>query len=199
MQFCFRVKAGVSSAPRSTDPLRDRTTSGLFANHAERWETELILEGTELDSYIKSNGRWLFHAIAEDSLEAVEDLGIKPGGEVGRSSERDGFWRPRSGRIYLSTLAARVNLGQLDPAQIGADEEVVPRAWHAGERWVDTSPPLDERARADGTLADWAETTPGFDSSEVTSKSLWAGSVSYTGAVPAAAVQAADRRGFRRR
>ena len=141
-------------------------------------------------------------------------MGIKPGGEVGRSSERDGFWRPRSGRIYLSTLAvchrrqrdgdlpwgiARVNLGRLDPAQIGADEDLVQRAWHAGERWVEASPPLDEGARADGTLADWAETTPGFDSSEVTSKSLWAGSVSYTDAVPAAAVQAADRRGFRRR
>ena len=60
------------------------------------------------------------------------------------------------------------------------------RAWHAGEPWVDARPPSNERATADGTLADWAETTPGFDSSEVTAKSLWGGGISYADAVPAA-------------
>ena len=75
----------------------------------------------------------------------------------------------------------------------------MPGAGQGGVGWDAARPPDDERARADGTLADWAETTPGFDSPEVTFKSLWAGSVSYTAAVPAAAVQAADRRGFRRR
>lgn len=70
-------------------------------------------------------------------------------------------------------------------------------AWHAGDPWVDARPPND-RAPADGTLADWAEATPGFDSSEVTAKSLRGGSISYADAVPGAAVQAVDRRGYRR-
>ena len=72
------------------------------------------------------------------------------------------------------------------------------RAWHAGERWVEARPPLNEDANADGTLADWAEATPGLDSSEVTAKSLWGGSISYADPVPATAVQAVDRRGYRR-
>ena len=143
----------------------------------------------------------------------MEDVGIQPGGDVGRSNERRGSWRPRSGRIYLSTLAvchrrqrdgelpwgtARVDLAQLDPDRIGADEDLVQRAWHAGEPWVEARPPLNEDANADGTLADWAEATPGLDSSEVTAKSLWGGSISYADAVPATAVQAVDRRGYRR-
>ena len=176
------------------------------------WETELILDKTELDSYIKANGRWLYHATAEESLAGIEDSGIEPGSDAGRSSERRVFWRPRSGRIYLSTLGvchrrqragdlpwgiARVNLAQLDPDRIGPDEDLVQMAWNAGEPWVDMPPP-NERASADGTLAEWAETTPGFDSSEVTAKSLWGGGISYAGAVPAAAVQAVDRRGYRR-
>jgi hypothetical protein len=73
----------------------------------------------------------------------------------------------------------------------------VQMAWHAGDPWVDARPP-NERAPADGTLADWAETTPGFDRSEVTAKSLRGGSISYADAVSAAAVQAVDRRGYRR-
>jgi hypothetical protein len=173
-----------------------------------------VLDRTELDSYIKANGRWLYHATAEESLAEVEDLGIKPGSDPDYSNERDPFWRPRSGRIYLSTLEvchgrqrdgqlpwgiARVDLAQLEPDLIGPDEDLVQRSWHAGEPWVDAGPPLGERANADGTLANWAETTPGFDSSEVTAKSLWGGSISYAGAVPAAAVEAADRRGYRRR
>jgi hypothetical protein len=141
-------------------------------------------------------------------------VGIEPGSDVGRSNADGGFWRPRSGRTYLSTLAechrrqragdlpwgiARVDLSQLDPDHIGADEELAQRAWHAGEPWVDAPPPDNPGARADGTLAEWAEKTPGFDSSEVSSKSLWAGSISYADAIPPAAVQAADRRGYRRR
>ena len=174
---------------------------------------KLILDKTELDSYIKTNGRWLYHATAEESLAGIEESGIKPGSDVGRSNEHDGVWRPRSGRIYLSTLAvchrrqrdgdlplgtARIDLTQLDPDRIGADEDLVQRAWHAGEPWLDAPPPLKQVASADGTLAEWAETTPGFDGSEVTSKSLWGGGISYTDAVPAAAVQAVDRRGYRR-
>ena len=72
------------------------------------------------------------------------------------------------------------------------------RAWHAGEPWVVVPPPSNEGARTDGALADWAETTPGFDNPEVTAKSLWGGGISYANAVPAAAVQAVDRRGYRR-
>jgi hypothetical protein len=177
------------------------------------WETELILDRAELDSYLKANGRWLYHATAEESLAGIEDVGIQPDSDADRSSERLGFWRPRSGRIYLSTLEVchrrqragdlpwgivRVDLAQLDPDRIGADEDLVQRAWHAGEPWVDAGPPSNERAIADGTLADWAETTPGFDSSEVTAKSLRGGGISYADAVPAAAVQAVDRRGYRR-
>ena len=178
------------------------------------WETESILDRTELDSYVKANGRWLYYATAEDSLAGIEDSGIEPGSDVGRANEGQRFWRPRSGRIYLSTLAichrrqrdgdfpwgtARVDLAQLDPDRIGADEDLVQRAWDAGERWVDGPPPSNERANADGRLAEWAETTPDFDSSEVTAKSLWGGGISYADAVPAAAVQAVDRRGYRRR
>lgn len=177
-----------------------------------RWDTELILDRTELGSYVKSNGRWLYHATAEASLAEIADSGIKPDGDVGSSNEPHSFWRPRSGRIYLSTLAVchhrqragnlppgtvRVDLSQLDPDRIGPDEDLVQMAWHAGEPWVDARPP-NERAKADGTLADWAETTPGFDSSEVTAKSLWGGSISYADAVPAPAVQMVDSRGYRR-
>ena len=173
-----------------------------------------MLERTELDSYIKANGHWLYHATAEESLAEVEELGIQPGSDLDHPNERDPLWRRRPGRIYLSTLEvchgrqrdgqlpwgiARVDLAQLDPDLIGPDEDLVQRAWHAGGPWIDARPPLSERANADGTLADWAETTPGFDSSEVTAKSLWGGSISYAGAVPAAAVEAADRRGYRRR
>lgn len=178
------------------------------------WEAELILDRTELDSYIKANGRWLYYAIAEESLAGIEDVGIEPGGDVGRSKAGGGFWRPRSARTYLSTLAvchrrqragdmpwgiARVDLGQLDPDHIGADEELAQKAWQAGDPWVDARPPVNPGANADGTLADWAERTPGLDSSEVSSKSLWAGGISYAEAILPAAVQAADRRGYRRR
>jgi hypothetical protein len=92
---------------------------------------------------------------------------------------------------------ARIDLAQLDPDRIGADEDLVQRAWRAGEPWLDARPPLNQVASADGRLAEWAETTPGFDGPEVTSKSLRGGGISYTDAVPAAAVQAVDRRGYR--
>ena len=172
-----------------------------------------MIERTELDSYMKANGRWLFHATAEESLAEIEESGIKPGAGPGRPDKRRRFWQPRPGRIYLSTIAvchgrqraghvpwgmARVDLSQLDPDRIGSDEDLVQMAWHAGEPWIEASPPQNEHAIADGTLAQWAETTPGFDSSDVTAKSLRGGSISYADAIPAAAVQAVDRRGYRR-
>ena len=41
-----------------------------------------MLERTELDSYIKANGHWLYHATAEESLAEVEELGIQPGSDL---------------------------------------------------------------------------------------------------------------------
>ncbi len=181
---------------------------GRKDHQAPRWDTDVILDPTELDSYIKTNGRWLYHATAEDSLAGIEDRGIDPDS----ANEQHPFWR--SGRVYVSTLAVchyhqrngnlplgivRVDLTQLDPEQIGSDEDLVQKAFHAGEPWIDGRPPTYPSGEADRMLAEWAENTPGIDSQEVTAKSLLGGSISYAGPVPAAAVQVVDRRGYRQR
>jgi hypothetical protein len=69
------------------------------------------------------------------------------------------------------------------------DEDLVQHAWHRGERWVDSDPPLlgpdwKEGPQGEGTLAHWAETTPGFDAPSVTARSLMGGRISYRGTVP---------------
>jgi hypothetical protein len=49
-----------------------------------------------------------------------------------------------------------------------------------------------EGPSGEGTLAHWAETTPGFDAPEVAAKSLARGRIAYSGTIPPEALAAID-------
>jgi hypothetical protein len=140
----------------------------------------------------------------------LED-GIRPGSELGRWNTARTFHRTRPGHVYLATLehcrrlqasldlgagTVRVDLRRLDPSRIDPDEDLVQHAWHRGERWVDSDPPLlgpdwKQGPHGERTLAHWAETTPGFDTRTVTAGSLAGGRISYRGTVPPNALEVA--------
>lgn len=147
----------------------------------------------------------LFHVTPEQNMEAILRDGLRPGSEV-EQSVRDDFFRARPGHVYLinrsdipivevyaEPRAVAVDLSALDPALVDPDEDMVK------DRFPDivtVAPPhrecdaeLNELPGQDGALARWADTTPDFDRSEVTERSLLEGGrISYRGTIPASAI-----------
>lgn len=165
----------------------------------------MAIEPDVLEAWIAANGQWLYHAAPEADLPAILADGIRPGSELGRDNAPKPFHRTRAGHVYLCALehlerlqaggdlprtAVRVDLCELDPERIDPDEDCVQHArLFRGEFWVPVEPPIWDRdwqegPNGEGTLAYWAESTPGFDAPEVTARSLDRGRVSYRGTVP---------------
>jgi hypothetical protein len=159
---------------------------------------------------IRLSAAHVYHATPAANVEAILREGLKPGSEVGRSQSGDGFHRTRPGHVYLSTAerlepvrheigdaTLRVDLRLLDPERVDSDEDMVPQAWlFDDEEWVGQPPFKDpgwkEGPGGEGTLAHWAETTPGFDAPEVAAKSLARGRIAYSGTIPPEALAAID-------
>lgn len=169
-----------------------------------------MIEFVDLQGYLERHCPWLFHGTAVANLASIAERGIQPGSRLGRSNAKQAFHRTRRGHVYLSQLehcrrlqaagdidpgTVRVDLRLLDPQLIDPDEDMVQHArWFDNERWVSIDPPLfgpnwSAGPNGEGTLDHWAETTPGFDAPEVTTRSLQRGRISYCGVVPASAVE----------
>lgn len=152
----------------------------------------------------------MFHVTRADVVPAVLAEGLRPGSEFGFSS-KGGFFKTRQGHVYLcdrSSLAVvevegvraylQIALGELDPALIDPDEDKVQDSFDVrGAGWVSTPPPVraeQDNASPDAVgraLAEWADTTVGFDAPDVTAKSLSVGRASYRGTIPSVAIKVA--------
>jgi hypothetical protein len=165
----------------------------------------MAIDYDDLGQWIARNGPWLYHAAFEHDLPVILREGIRAGSELGRDNAPKPFHRTRPGHVYLCRLdhlerlqsggdlpsaALRVDVRQLDPELIDPDEDCVQHArLFDGERWVSVEPPIwdpgwQEGPNGEGTLAYWAEHTPGFDAPDVTARSLERGRISYRGTVP---------------
>ena len=182
---------------------RSRGRLQPFCSHATPLPNTLLLPA-DLLVHVKVVDPWFFHATASEDLASIVEDGIRPGSELGRSNAPRTFHRTRPGHVYLATLehcrrlqasldlgagTVRVDVRRLDPFRIDPDEDLVQQAWLRGERWVDSNPPLlgpdwKEGPHGEGTLAHWADTTPGFDARPVTTRSLAGGRIAYRGTVP---------------
>jgi hypothetical protein len=147
----------------------------------------------------------LFHVTPARNAEAVLRDGLIPGSRLGVVT-RDDFYRTRPCHTYLIKQAdipivdvfdeprvVAVDLSQLDPSQVDPDEDSVRERFPEIVKIVPPQPRCDERGNLlpgqAGALAAWAETTEGFDRSEVTERSLTeVGRIAYRGAIPATAI-----------
>jgi len=167
----------------------------------------VALERDKLDDYILRRGPFLVHVTRADRVSAVLTAGLRPGSELGVSS-KGGFFKTREGHVYLcerrkvpvvevsgTRAYLQIDLRRLDPRFIDPDEDAVQASFDIrGGGWVAQAPP--RREEDEGTnpeavgqaLAEWADSTEGFDASEVTAKSLETGWVSYRGTVPPDAI-----------
>jgi hypothetical protein len=150
---------------------RSRGRLQPFCSHATPLPNTLLLPA-DLLVHVKVHDPWFFHATANEDLASIVEDGIRPGSELGRSNAPRTFHRTRPGHVYLATLehcrrlqtardlgagTVRVDVRRLDPFRIDPDEDLVQQAWHRGERWVDSNPPLmgpdcEEGPHGEGTL-----------------------------------------------
>lgn len=91
-----------------------------------------------------------------------------------------------------------IDLRLLEPQRFDPDEDMVQASFlGSGPPWIDEDhpPPMRvvadgiEAAGQDGSLARWADETPGFDAPAVTARSLERGRVAYHGIIPPEAIQ----------
>jgi hypothetical protein len=147
----------------------------------------------------------LFHVTPEANLAGILADGLKPGSDLGLAVRSD-FFAARPHHSYLiqpehipivdvnaEPRVVAILLAQLDPARVDPDEDMVM------ERFPDAVavPPPSRRCDPDGRelpgqvgmLASWADSTPGFDRSAVTERSLRdGGRMSYRGVIPREAI-----------
>jgi hypothetical protein len=167
-----------------------------------------MLEPEPFDRYQREKSPLLFHVTTSDAVESILREGLRPGSEL-TARMWEGFFATRPGHVYLTGLndvaviqvrgeprILAVDLSQLDPALVDPDEDIVA---HHLALMVDADPPerrLKEGVEAPGQSggrATWADTTPGFDRSEVTERSLFEHQrVSYRGTIPPQALQLVD-------
>lgn len=166
----------------------------------------MALDKDFLDDHISRHGPFMFHVTPADAVPPILAGGLRPGSELGIST-KGGFFKTRQGHVYLgdplmlalvelasSRAYLQIDLSKLDPARIDPDEDQVQGSFdRRGGGWVAKPPPVNSRdgdpENVGQALADWAETTEGFDAPEVTAKSLASGRVSYRGAIPPEAIQ----------
>jgi hypothetical protein len=175
-----------------------------------------VLARDDLDRFVRERGPRLFHASRAAAAEPILHSGLMPGSEIGVCNKA-GFHKTRRGHVYLceretaettvEVMAPRalfsIDLRFLEPERINPDEDMVFFSWlhpndtWSGEpHWIDVMPPFNlsedqpfiEGPNGEGTLAYWAETTLGFDSEEITRKSLWRGRIAYQGTISPAAL-----------
>jgi hypothetical protein len=165
----------------------------------------MAIDPEALRSYIARRGSRLFHVTPVENVPQIRDRGLVPGSERGVSTRGD-FFSPRPGHVYMVKLndvavievngeprVLSIDLEQLDPALIDPDEDMVQQHFAS---MMDIEPPSREMTDGQespgqvGRLANWADTTRGFDRPEVTVRSLEEhGRVSHRGAIPADAVE----------
>lgn len=156
---------------------------------------------------------YLYHVTVEASLESIFADGLRPGSEFGGRLHH-GFHATREGHVYLGhrdtvpvvtvsgpRVTLCVDLRTLDADCFNPDEDEVQQSFLGGpEPWLPRNhrPPTrrskrdHEEAGQDGDLAQWADTTPGFDAPGVTARSLAAGRIAYRGTIPPEAIEIAD-------
>jgi hypothetical protein len=146
----------------------------------------------------------MFHVTPGRSVSKVLREGLCPGSDLGVST-LDNFFRTRRGRVYLirqrevpivdveDPRVLAVDLAALDPRLVDPDEDLVAEKFPG---MVSVAPPVralnqsgEEEPGQVGALAAWAETTPGFDRSEVTERSIREGRLAYRGVIPPSALQ----------
>lgn len=160
-----------------------------------------MLWAEDVAAYVAEHGPELYHATMEVQAAEIVRLGLVPGSDLGVSND-SGFHEVRRGMVYLAgyelwtefakrrgwTALFAVDLRCIDPACIVPDEDIVQEVWHFEvERWVDVRPPDNDGQT--GALARWADTTPGFDSREVTLKALARKRIAYRGHIPSKALR----------
>jgi hypothetical protein len=166
-----------------------------------------------LVAHIEQNGRFLFHVTNADNREAILNVGLCPGSELGHFV-RDDFFRTRLGHVYLcdrrrgvpvvrvdgERLTLQVDVRLLDPDRFDTDEDVpYNQQRFQAKRWFDVEPPhrqmLDQETEAPGEagrLADWAESIPEFDEPRFAARSLVAGRIAYKGTVAPVALEVVE-------
>lgn len=129
--------------------------------------------------------------------------GLRPGSEIGIST-LDNFFRTRRDHVYLikqrevpivdveDPRVIAVDLAVLDHRLVDPDEDLVAEKF---PEMVSIEPPMralndsgEEEPGQVGARAAWADTTPEFDRSEVTERSIKEGRLAYRGVIPPGAV-----------
>lgn len=148
----------------------------------------------------------LFHVTPEANLDGVLAEGLIPGNQRGQTTRTD-FFSPRPNHVYLIKQAdivivdvnaeprvVAIELSFLDPDLVDPDEDIVKDCF---PHVVDVRPPVrqcddqnNELPGQVGLLARWADTTLGFDTSDVAARSLREyGRMSYRGTIPPEAIR----------
>lgn len=146
----------------------------------------------------------MFHVTPAHNVSKVLRDGLRPGSGVGIST-LENFFKTRRDHVYLIRQRAvpivdvedprviAVDLAALDARLLDPDEDLVAEKF---PDMVSVAPPLralnesgEEEPGQVGALAAWAETTPGFDRSEVTERSIKEGRLAYRGVIPPSALQ----------
>ena len=144
----------------------------------------MVLDKHVLDDHISRRGPFMFHVTQADAVPAILAGGLRPGSELGVSTN-DGFFKTREGHVYLGDLSicpwlrcpARAPTSRSISASSILHSSTRTRirckdlSTGNGGGWVAKPPPVNSR---DGVpeavgpaLADWAETTEGFDAPEI--------------------------------
>ncbi len=146
----------------------------------------------------------MFHVTAARNVSDILRDGLRPGSDIGIST-LDNFFRTRPGHVYLikqrevpivdveDPRVIAVDLAALDHRLVDPDEDLVAEKF---PEMVSIEPPMralndagEEEPGQVGARAAWADTTPGFDRSEVTERSIEEGRLAYRGVIPPDALQ----------
>ena len=146
----------------------------------------------------------MFHVTAARNLSDILRDGLRPGSDIGVST-LDNFFRTRRDHVYLirqrevpivdveDPRVIAVDMAALDHRLVDPDEDAVAEKF---PEMVSIEPPMralndsgEEEPGQVGARADWADTTPGFDRSEVTERSIREGRLAYRGVIPPGALQ----------
>lgn len=168
------------------------------------------IEPEAFAAHMTKHGPYFFHVTSAEYLDSIMRDGLRPSSELRRTA-RDGFFRPRKGRVYIcgrdctkevpakgSRTILQVDLRKLDPTYFDTDEDV-PRDEELQEvqGWFAVKSPCrklladsSEAPGQAGRLAKWAESIPEFDAPEFAERSLAAGKVAYRGMISPEALKA---------
>jgi hypothetical protein len=138
----------------------------------------------------------MFHVTAARNVRNILRDGLRPGSDIGIST-LDNFFRTRRDHVYLISQrevpivdvedprVIAVDMAPLDHRLVDPDEDAVAEKF---TEMAAVEPPIralnesgEEMPGQVGARADWADTTPGFDRSEVTERSIKAGRLAYRG------------------